>query len=191
MAATDLAKDLKNVSEKDRKQIEQAQEMMGPDPEAMGFMKNLFWGNFRKELVFPYPEVEAEEAARCDRLLADLDHYLENEHPAIQIDRDEEISEPVIKRLFEIGVLGMTITEEYGGLGLGITSYNRVLERIGRSCGSTAVVVSAQSPSGLSFEKSAGPFRSPQLTMRCWSMSCGMIWILLPFVAWLCWIHCW
>ncbi len=148
MAATDLAKDLKNVSEKDRKQIEQAQEMMGPDPEAMGFMKNLFWGNFRKELVFPYPEVEAEETARCDRLLADLDHYLENEHPAIKIDRDEEISETVIKRLFEIGVLGMTITEEYGGLGLGITSYNRVLERIGRSCGSTAVVVSAHQSIG-------------------------------------------
>ena len=32
MTATNLAKDLKNISEKDRKQIEQAQEMLGPDP---------------------------------------------------------------------------------------------------------------------------------------------------------------
>ena len=52
MAGPDLAKDLKNVSEKDRKQIEQAQEMMGPDPEDMGFVKNLFWGNYREELVW-------------------------------------------------------------------------------------------------------------------------------------------
>lgn len=148
MAATNLAKDLKNVSEKDRKQIEQAQEMMGPDPETMGFMKNLFWGNFREELVFPYPEVDAAEVARCDQLLARLDDYLENEHPAFQIDRDQEIPESAIKRLFELGVLGMTISEEYGGLGLGITSYNRVLERIGRSCGSTAVVVSAHQSIG-------------------------------------------
>ena len=36
----------------------------------MGFIKNLFWGNFRQELVFPFPETSAEEAARCDQLLA-------------------------------------------------------------------------------------------------------------------------
>ncbi|MBQ71381.1 MAG: acyl-CoA dehydrogenase [Planctomycetaceae bacterium] len=148
MAATDLAKDLKNVSEKDRKQIEQAQEMMGPDPEKMGFMKNLFWGNFRQDLVFPYPTVPADETAKCDQLLAALDQYLENEHPAIQIDREQTIPDWVITKLFDLGVLGMTITEEYGGLGLGITSYNRVLERIGRTCGSTAVVVSAHQSIG-------------------------------------------
>lgn len=39
MAATNLATDLKNVSEKDRKQIEQAQEMLGPDPAKMGLVK--------------------------------------------------------------------------------------------------------------------------------------------------------
>ena len=148
MAATDLAKDLKNVSELDRKQIEQAQEMMGPDPETMGFMKNLFWGNFREDLVFPYPEVQADETARCDQLLAALGEYLDTEHPAIQIDRDQHVPEWAIKRLFDLGVLGMTIPAEFGGLGLGITSYNRVLERIGRSCGSTAVVVSAHQSIG-------------------------------------------
>jgi alkylation response protein AidB-like acyl-CoA dehydrogenase len=42
----------------------------------------------------------------------------------------------------------MTIPEEYGGLGLGITSYNRVLERIGWQCGSTAVLVSAHQSIG-------------------------------------------
>ena len=56
MSDPDLAKQLKNVSDKDRKQIEQAQEMLGPDPETMGFIKNLFWGNFREDLVFPYPD---------------------------------------------------------------------------------------------------------------------------------------
>ena len=50
-----------NVSERDRRQIEKAQEMLGPDPERMGFVKNLFWGNFREDLVFPYPAVSAEE----------------------------------------------------------------------------------------------------------------------------------
>ena len=53
MSQANLARQLKNVSEKDRKQIERAQEMLGPDPETMGLIKNIFWGNFREDLVFP------------------------------------------------------------------------------------------------------------------------------------------
>ena len=143
MSKPDLVSDLKNLSEKDRRQIQQATEMLGPDPERMGFVKNVFWGNLREELVFPYPQVSADETARCDQLLAALDDYLRKEHPTIQIDRDQEIPEWAIRRLFEIGVLGMIIPTEYGGGGFSITSYNRVLERIGYTCGSTAVMVSA------------------------------------------------
>ena len=148
MSNPNLAKDLKNISEKDRKQIEQAQEMLGPDPTTMGFLKNVFWGNFREELVFPYPTIAADETARCDQLLERLDHYLRTEHPRYEIDQKQEIPQWVIQRLFDLGVLGMTIPKEYGGGGFGITSYNRVLERIGRYCGSTAVMVSAHQSIG-------------------------------------------
>lgn len=141
-------KNLKGISERDRRMIADAETMLGPDPSEMGFVKNLFWGNFREELVFPYPEISAEETARCDQLLAQLDEYMHNEHPAIQIDQEQEIPRWVIDRLFSMGVLGMTIPKEYGGGGFGITSYNRVLERIGASCGSTAVLVSAHQSIG-------------------------------------------
>src|SRR3954471_5416879 len=142
--------DLKSMkmSDKDRRLIEDAEALLGPEPSSMGFVKNLFWGNLRQELVFPYPQVSTEEQATCDKLLADLDKYLRDEHPAVQIDQEQHIPDWVIKRLFEIGVLGMTIPREHGGLGLGITSYNRVLERIGRYCGSTAVLVSAHQSIG-------------------------------------------
>ncbi|MHC5003058.1 MAG: acyl-CoA dehydrogenase family protein [Planctomycetota bacterium] len=148
MTKPDLAKSLKNVSEKDRRQIEKAQEMLGPDPATMGFIKNLFWGNLREELVLPYPEIPADETARCDQLLAGLDEYLRNEHPTIEIDQKQEIPDWAIKRLFDLGVMGMIIPQEYGGGGFSITSYNRALQRIGESCGSTAVLVSAHQSIG-------------------------------------------
>lgn len=141
-------KTLKGVGEKDRKMIEDAEALLGPEPSTMGFVKNLFWGRVREDLIFPYPTCDAEETHRCDKLLGDLDEYLEKEHPSALIDSQQEIPRWCIDRLFEIGVLGMTIPGEYGGLGLGITSYNRVLERIGRSCGSTAVMVSAHQSIG-------------------------------------------
>ena len=48
-------KTLKGVDEKDRKLIEETESLLGPEPTSMGFVKNLFWGNVREELVFPYP----------------------------------------------------------------------------------------------------------------------------------------
>ncbi|MEY3024991.1 MAG: hypothetical protein RJA16_1817 [Planctomycetota bacterium] len=145
---SNLDRELQKLSEKDRKQIQQAQEMLGPDPDSMGLVKNYFWGRFRKDLLLPHPEPSAEETARCDQLLAALDTYLLEEHPAIEIDQKQEIPQPVIQRLFDLGVLGMTIPREFGGGGFGITSYNRALERIGRTCGSTAVIVSAHQSIG-------------------------------------------
>jgi len=141
-------KDLKTLSEEDRKLIQDVESMLGPEPAEMGFVKNMFWGNLHNELVFPYPQISDNEKLECDRLLEKLDKYLCSEHPSIRIDREEEIPRWVIDRLFELGVLGMTIPKEYGGLGMSVTSYNRVLERIGRTCASTAVVVSAHQSIG-------------------------------------------
>ncbi len=153
MADTQKAdlKNMKGVSERDKQMIADAETMLGPEPSTMGAVKNLFWGNFREELYFPYPEIaktSPEETAECDRLVAELEEYLKNEHPAVEIDQEQYIPETAIQKLFNMGVLGMTISKEYGGLGMGITSYNRVLETIGKYCGSTAVMVSAHQSIG-------------------------------------------
>lgn len=148
---TDVKADLKTmkgISEKDAKMLADAEVLLGPDPSEIGFIKNMFMGNVREELVFPYPQVDAEETARCDQLIAALDEYLRTEHPAIAIDQDQEIPRWVIDRLFSLGVMGMTIPREHGGLGMGVTSYVRVLEKIGEYCGSTAVMVSAHQSIG-------------------------------------------
>jgi acyl-CoA dehydrogenase family protein 9 len=141
-------KKMKGISAKDAQMIADAEVLMGPDPDEIGFVKNLFMGNIREELAFPYPQTDAEETARCDQLIAALDEYLRHEHPATQIDQEQEIPQWVIDRLFDLGVMGMTIPQEYGGLGMGATSYVRVLEKIGEYCGSTAVLVSAHQSIG-------------------------------------------
>ena len=63
---------IKGVSEKDRKMIQEAEAMLGPEPSEMGFVKNLFWGNIRQDSVFPDPEPSGEEKARCELILAKL-----------------------------------------------------------------------------------------------------------------------
>ncbi|MEM1424567.1 MAG: acyl-CoA dehydrogenase family protein, partial [Planctomycetota bacterium] len=141
-------KKMKGISEKDQRLLADAETLMGPDPTELGFIKNIFRGDLREDLAFPYPESDAEETARCDQLIAELDEYMRNEHPAIQIDQEQEIPRWVIDRLFQMGVMGMTIPRDKGGLGMGVTSYVRVLEKIGEFCGSTAVLVSAHQSIG-------------------------------------------
>ncbi len=141
-------KKMKGISQKDAEMIADAEVLLGPDPDEMGWAQNLFWGNVREELVFPYPKQDTEETARCDQLVAALDDYLKNEHPSIAIDQDQEIPDWVLRKLFDLGVMGMTIPREHGGLGMGVTSYVRVLEKLGEYCGSTAVLVSAHQSIG-------------------------------------------
>lgn len=144
-------KQMKGVSERDQKMIADAETLLGPEPTQMGAVKNYFWGQLREDLLYPYPElskVSPEEVAECDALVAELTKYLKDEHPAVEIDQEQHIPEWVINRMFEMGVLGMTIPKSHGGLGMGITSYNRVLETLGTRCGSTAVMVSAHQSIG-------------------------------------------
>ena len=144
---TDLGS-MKGVSERDRRMIADAETLLGEQSGRLGPIKSLFWGKLNNALLFPYPPYPDDEQRRCDALLETLDDYLRNEHPAVKIDQDQEIPQWVIRKLFDLGVLGLTIPREHGGGGFGITSYNRVLERIGRSCGSTAVLVSAHQSIG-------------------------------------------
>jgi alkylation response protein AidB-like acyl-CoA dehydrogenase len=139
---------MKGVAARDQQMIQEAEVMLGPEPEEMGLIKNLFWGRLREDLVLPFPETSAEETAKVEALLAELNHYLEHEHPRVQIDQEQHIPEWAIKRLFDMGVMGMTIPEQWGGLGLGVGSYNRVLEALGRKCGSSSVMVSAHQSIG-------------------------------------------
>lgn len=144
-------KQMKGLSEQDRKTIEEAEALLGADSAEQGVVRTMFAGGVRSDLLFPYPDRSVEhpdEVAACDRLLAELEDYLKNEHPSIEIDQEQHVPEWALQRLFKMGVLGMTISKEYGGLGMGITSYNRVLEMIGKYCGSTAVIVSAHQSIG-------------------------------------------
>ena len=48
------------------RQLQQAEELLFSGPERRGFAKALFRGEFRAEVVFPYPELSAAEKAETD-----------------------------------------------------------------------------------------------------------------------------
>lgn len=62
---------------------------------------------------------------------------------AAKIDADERIPPEILKKMGELGFLGIPFPEEWGGAGLDTLSQALAVEEIARVCGSTALTVAA------------------------------------------------
>lgn len=138
-----------SLSDLQKKQIEQAEELLFDGPDKEGFAKDLYFGRFRTDSIMPYPEFPESERAEGEMMVAKTKEFCAEHIDPDQIDRDAEIPASVIKGLGSLGVLGMTISKEHGGAGMSQQSYCRVMEVIGGHCASTGVFVNAHHSIGL------------------------------------------
>ncbi|MFZ1291740.1 MAG: acyl-CoA dehydrogenase family protein [Melioribacteraceae bacterium] len=67
---------------------------------------------------------------------------------ASKIDEDAKIPESLIKKLGELGILGISFPEEYGGGGFGEVGYCIAQEEIARGCMATATTIGAHQSIG-------------------------------------------
>lgn len=61
---------------------------------------------------------------------------------AAELDKEERFPEELVPQLGEIGVMGIPIPEEYGGVGMGELESAMAVEEISKACASTGVTVS-------------------------------------------------
>ncbi|KPL03495.1 MAG: acyl-CoA dehydrogenase, partial [candidate division Zixibacteria bacterium SM1_73] len=67
----------------------------------------------------------------------------EIEPKASSLDEKVEFSFDTVKKLGDMGILGMVAPKEYGGTGYDTVSYSIAVEEISRVCGSTGITVAA------------------------------------------------
>lgn len=110
------------------------------------FVRGIFAGQIHAPLLFPYPatleERDVDEARVVRRLIAAV-HGLREAgliDPAA-FDESETIPEPVIRAFAEVGLLGLTIPRDYGGLGLSATGYARVFGAVAAVDASLGVLI--------------------------------------------------
>jgi hypothetical protein len=107
------------------------------------FTAELFAGNFRWDLLSPYPEQSAEEKRIGDEYIEKLRGVLIEHVNPDKLDDTGEYPQEALDALAAIGVFGMTIPTEYGGLGFSKVNYCRVLHFLGSYCQNTLTWVSA------------------------------------------------
>lgn len=128
-----------------RKVAEQSRQTDWQHP---SFMRELFLGNFRLDLLhpFPYPDAERPEFATY---LESMRRFLREEVNSIEIDETGEYPEQVLDGLRRLGAFGMKIPKKYGGLGFTMSEYARTLELIGSVDANLSALLSAHQSIGV------------------------------------------
>lgn len=132
-----------------QKQLQQAEELLFSGPPATDFARDLFFGRFLQEAITPYPRLSPEEQAVGDAAVHETRQFVEQAIDPAAIDRNADIPNEIIRGLGRAGVLGATISPDFGGRGLSQQNYCRVMEVIGGHCAATAVFVNAHHSIGL------------------------------------------
>jgi len=112
------------------------------------FVRELFLGSLRMDLIHPYPEQSPEEVARAQPFLAKLEALLRTVD-ADAIDRSGEIPREIVDGLKAIGAFGIKIPTEYGGLGLSQLSYMKAIQLVSSVDGSVTALLSAHQSIGV------------------------------------------
>src|SRR5437016_3410822 len=115
---------------------------------APSFVRDLFLGSLRLDLIHPYPEQDPAEVARAKPFLDRLTRLMQ-EVDADRIDREGEIPGDVIAALKAMGAFGIKIPREYGGLGLAQLSYMKAMELVSTVDGSLTALLSAHQSIGV------------------------------------------
>jgi alkylation response protein AidB-like acyl-CoA dehydrogenase len=114
--------------------------------QAPSFVRELFEGSFRLDLIHPFPAPDPADLERARPFMERLDRFLRERVDSDRIDREGKIPEDVIQGLRDIGAFGIKIPTEYGGLGLSQYSYTHAIGKVTSQDGNlTALLSAAQS----------------------------------------------
>jgi len=113
------------------------------------FMKSLFHGVIAEELIYPFPEMNRDERDNTAMILDSVRKFIEANVDPAKIDKEQVIPDSVIEGMKELGLFGMSIPQEYGGIGLSSSSYARIVQEVGGYDASLAVTLGAHQSIGL------------------------------------------
>lgn len=112
------------------------------------FAKGLYLGNFDLSLIHPWPKAKADDVERGEAFMEHLTAYARTMSGRV-IEREARIPDEYLQGLAGLGVFGMKIPQEYGGLGLSLVYYGRALALLGSVHPSIGALISAHQSIGV------------------------------------------
>src|ERR1700731_4099679 len=116
----------------------------------MSVAKNLMSGRILEEQLFPYPSLRDKDREVLRMMVDAIDQFLGPKHADFKR-WDREAAQPAefIQGLRDLGLFGLIIPEEHGGLGLSNAGYARVLSQSSSHDSSVSLTIGAHSSIGM------------------------------------------
>src|SRR3979409_2407459 len=116
----------------------------------MSVAKNLVAGRILEEQLFPYPRLRAKDREVLGMMIDAIDQYLAPRHQDFKLwDREAQQPAEFIQGLRDLGLFGLIIPEEHGGIGLSNAGYARVLSQSSSHDSSVSLTIGAHSSIGM------------------------------------------
>ncbi len=109
---------------------------------------SFFFGELNENYAFPFPNYSDSQVEMAKEMCAAVDQFAKDNINGEKFDQDGKIPKEVIQGLAELGLCGLAVPEELGGLGLDYTLYSRVFAQIASYDGSTATMLGAHQSIG-------------------------------------------
>lgn len=109
---------------------------------------SIFYGKVDENLVIPFPAFSEDQREMAFAMTDAIDKFAKDSIDGEKFDTNSEIPEDVLKGLAELGLFGLAVDENYGGLSLDYTLYARVFQQLAGYDGSTATVLGAHQSIG-------------------------------------------
>ena len=116
--------------------------------EIPSIVKHMFYGEVHEDDVFPFPHLNESQVEMGKAMVDAVDKFAQDSIDSAKFDKEAKIPEDVLQGLAALGLCGLGVGEEFGGLGLDTTLYARVFSQVAGIDGAIATTLGAHQSIG-------------------------------------------
>jgi acyl-CoA dehydrogenase family protein 9 len=114
------------------------------------FVRSMCIGAIEEDILFPYPKLPEHEKEILKSVFDSISSWLTPKKDEFRKwDRKGELPAEVIEEMKQMGLFGLIIPEEFGGMGLSTMAYSRIIQELSKYDGSIALTVGEHSSIGM------------------------------------------
>jgi acyl-CoA dehydrogenase family protein 9 len=121
---------------------------MDSGPGIPSIVKGMFFGEILEEDVFPFPHLSDAQVELGKEMVAAVDRFARESIDSAKFDKDSQIPQEVLDGLAALGMCGLAVPEEHGGMALDTTLYARVFSEVAGIDGAVATTLGAHQSIG-------------------------------------------
>lgn len=133
------------MSQESSKSDQSTQPSVSPVESVVG---DFFYGEINESVVFPFPHFSNEQQEMAREMTDAVARFGAEMIDGHKMDEAAEMPKEVVQGLAELGLCGMGVSEDFGGLGLDYSLYSRVFAEVAAHDGSCATMLGAHQSIG-------------------------------------------